>query len=744
MRIRILLALLAVTLAPAASPAMAAEDPTGAVRNLIDRLLPGRSAQFLLRSIPPEGGRAVFELDNADGRICIRGSSGVAMASGLNWYLTHVGGCQVSFCGDRLALADPPPPVPAPVRRVSPYRYRYCFNYCAFSYTMAFWDWPQWERMIDWMALHGINMPLAVTGQESVWKRVYGRLGLRQQEMDAFFVGPAYLPFGWMGCLDGWCGPLPANWVTERAGLQRKILFRQRELGMTPVLQGFTGHVPAALQRVFPDARFQRLPSWCQFPGTLFIDPMDPLFERIGKAFIEEQTTRFGTDHLYASDTFIEMAPPSSDPAFLDRMGRAVYGAMAAADPEAVWVMQGWVFINNPEFWKPPQGRALLGGVPDDRMILLDLMCESNPAWRKTEAFYGKPWAFCIIQSFGWQVSLHGGLPQIRQNLLEATTSPARGKLAGLGLIMEGFGYNPAVFEYLTEMAWHDEPPPLAPWIRGFLTSRYGQLPPAADEAWLRLQETVYTRPGQAGSILCSRPSLNLHRATEYDPAVLAQAWAKLLECRAELGAETTYRYDVAHVARQVLDDLAIDFYEDLRKAWQEQDAQRVRQAGDDLLELIDDLDTLLATRPEFLLGTWLADAKHWATTDEERLSYEQNARRLITLWGPRESGLHEYAQREWAGMLRGFYRPRWEMMLTRMRRALAEKTPLDAARLEEDLRDFDESWVHGSESYPETPSGDTLEVAQSLWEKYHPRMERPKESTRLTTGEPASGSSLP
>lgn len=36
------------------------------------------------------------------------------------------------------------------------------------SYSMAFWDWERWEQEIDWMALQGINMPLAFTGQPSL------------------------------------------------------------------------------------------------------------------------------------------------------------------------------------------------------------------------------------------------------------------------------------------------------------------------------------------------------------------------------------------------------------------------------------------------------------------------------------------------------------------------------------------------------------------------------------------------
>ena len=89
------------------------------------------------------------------------------------WYLKYVCHCQLSFNGDQLNLPEQLPLVNETIRQVSPFQYRYCFNFCAFSYTLAWWDWPQWERMIDWMALHGINMPLSVTGQEAIWQKVY-------------------------------------------------------------------------------------------------------------------------------------------------------------------------------------------------------------------------------------------------------------------------------------------------------------------------------------------------------------------------------------------------------------------------------------------------------------------------------------------------------------------------------------------------------------------------------------------
>lgn len=39
--------------------------------------------------------------------------------------------------------------------------------------TFAWWDWERWEKEIDWMALQGINLPLAFTGQEAIWQKVF-------------------------------------------------------------------------------------------------------------------------------------------------------------------------------------------------------------------------------------------------------------------------------------------------------------------------------------------------------------------------------------------------------------------------------------------------------------------------------------------------------------------------------------------------------------------------------------------
>ena len=156
-------------------------------------------------------------------------------------------------------------------------------------------------------------------------------------------------------------GPLSDEWIEGRRQLALQVLGRMRALGMTPALGGFSGHVPKAFVDRYPNASVSRSPDWgnfkkddpktAAFADVYLLEPTDPLFAQVGAAFIKVQAAEYGTDHIYQADTYNEMIPPTADPSYLKRSAAAVYGAMAAADPDAVWLMQGWLFFSAPGFW---------------------------------------------------------------------------------------------------------------------------------------------------------------------------------------------------------------------------------------------------------------------------------------------------------------------------------------------------------------------------------------------------------
>ena len=695
--------------------------------DLIRRIIPDRANEFEVEILPSDSADW-FELESKDGKIVLRGNNGVSVASALYYYLTEYCHCQITWNGTNLKLPEVLPVIPEKVYKDSPYEYRYYLNYCTFNYTMSWWDWERWEKEIDWMALHGINMPLAITGEESIWDEVYRSYGFTDEDLDPFFSGPAYFGWFWMGNLDGWGGPLPKSWKDSHRELQQKILQRERELGMKPVLPAFTGHVPASFKKYFPEAKLKQTNWGNDFEDTYILDADDPLFAEIGKKFLEVQQEIYGTDHLYSADTFNENEPPSDDPQYLSELSAKVFEGMKSADPEAVWVMQGWLFYSHRDFWKAPQIQGLLGAVPDDRMIILDLAAEIEPVWKRTEAFYGKEWIWCMLHNFGGNISLFGRIENVAEHPAEALNDSTSGQLKGIGLTMEAIEQTPVLYELMTDNTWRDTPIDLQEWLKKYIRNRYGDNNADIEKAWDILVQTVYNgqviRDG-AESIIVSRPTFEGYRRwartkLNYAPENLLPAWDLFVEAIPQFDSSDGFQYDLVDLTRQILANYALPVQQQIASAYKNNNKEKFAQYSREFLELIDDLDRLLATRQDFLLGSWLADARSWGTTPDEKALYEQNARDLITLWGGADNRLHEYSNRQWSGLLSDFYKPRWEQFFTEVNKNWGN---FDQQAFDDEIRQWEWNWVTEHKEFPLEAQGRSTEVAQELYQKYRDRI---------------------
>jgi alpha-N-acetylglucosaminidase len=598
---------------------------------------------------------------------------------------------------------------------------------------MAWWDWERWQREIDWMAMNGINMPLAITGEAYIWREVYRKMGFSAGELENFFSGPAYLAWFWMGNLDGWGGPLPRHWIDSHHALQKKILERERSLGMTPVLPAFTGHVPPCFNEKFPDRKLKKTNWGSGFPDVYILDPSDAMFEEIGRRFIEAQTAEYGTDHLYSADTFNENIPPSGESAFLESMARRVYQSMAAADPEAVWVMQAWMFSFNARFWQPEQVQALLKAVADDRMIILDLWSETNPVWNRTDAYYGKPWIWNMLHNFGGNISLYGRMRHVAYDPAMALHDPDAGRLVGIGLTPEGIEQNPVIYELMAANVWRSDPIDLKQWLPAYTLRRYGRHSSSVNQAWDILKNTVYSGGRSEGgpeSIVTGRPTFArntawTHTTLTYDQRQLLKAWDLFIKASDTLGATDGFCYDLVDLTRQVLGNYATPLQQSFAEAYRDGDREAFHARAALFLALIDDMDRLLATRRDFLLGPWLASARNWGATEAESDLYEFNARDLITLWGDKDSPLHDYACRQWSGLLSGFYKPRWESFFAYVDSCMELRQAVDIVAFDEKIKQWEWDWVHAHDTYATTPRGDAVAVARELYKKYRKQAAR-------------------
>jgi alpha-N-acetylglucosaminidase len=698
---------------------MAAPTPVETARSLAQRIVPALVADLQFELISPADGHDVFELESRGGKIVLRGNNGVALASALNRYLEEFGHGDISWnCGDQLALPRPPPPVPQKIRVVSPHQFRYAYNYCTHGYTMAWWDWPRWEHELDFLALKGVNLALIIEGQEQVWIEALKPFGYAAADTRQWLCLPSHQPWQFMSNMEDYGGPLPSSLVDRRLALGRKIVTRMRELGMEPVLQGYYGIVPSDFKKRYPDAKVHPQGGWGGLKRPDMLDPLDPLFAKMAAAFYDAQTGIFGDVKYLAADPFHEGG--NLEGIDLVACGRAIHAAMLTGNPGSTWVLQSW--LENPR-------QPMIDALEKSRLLVLDLHCEGDENWRLRNQFNHTPWLWCTIQNWGGNVGLGGDLDgmRVRPAKALAEAGPGKGQMRGIGALMEGSETQPLLWEMFFQHAWRSDAPEPGPWLRDYARRRYGAASPAAEQALQIELETFYAPTGGVDSVVCARPTLEpwpkarYWGSTEphYDTGRLVEAWRLMLDAAGACRTSEGYHYDLTDLGRQVLADLAVRYHRAILQAYGHKDAAAVARLSGQMLGLFHDLDELLATRKEFLLGVWLADARRSGVTQAEQDLCEHDTRELLTIWSLQESEVVDYANREWSGLVGTFYSARWQTWLDALQAALASGRPLEVDAVRARIRDGDRAWTQLHDAYPAEPRGETVEVSRRLLAKY-------------------------
>ena len=731
--------------------------------DLLNRIDKGAAAKF--KTVLVKSDKDFFEIDQARTRkgnstsaasksatgknnpIIIRGNSWVNIAVGINWYLKHHAGIHISWNNMNVKLPAVLPAVKQKERHETDLKLRYNFNYCTFSYTMAFWDWNRWQKEIDWMALHGINMPLAAVGTESVWRNMLLKLGYSEEEVGKFIAGPAFLAWWEMNNLEGWGGPLPLGWYKQQEALQKKILARMKEMGMKPVLPGYCGMVPHDAKQKL-GLNVTDAGRWNSYQRPANLSPTDSRFAEIADLYYKELTRLYGKSDYYSMDPFHE----SGNDAAVDygKAGEALMSAMKRANPHAIWVVQGW--NENPR----PQ---MIANLKVGDLLVLDLFSESRQNFEdfctgentsgpgkkdfstsKKEGIYGKhQWLFCLLENFGGNVGLHGRMDQLLNNFYLATGKKDTPKqensslltlhssLKGWGFTMEGSENNPVMFELMSELPWRAEKITKEDWIREYCYARYGVHDATIEKAWILLAQSIYNCPkgniqqGTHESIFCARPSLNSYQVSTwslmsnyYDPEDTRQAAILLTNVAEKYRGNNNFEYDLVDICRQALADQGRKQYLKAMADYKSFSRQEFKKDSDRFLKMILLQDKLLGTRQEFRLGHWIEEARSLGKTAEEKDLYEWNARVQITSWGNRicadNGGLHDYGHKEWQGLLKDFYYLRWSTFM----KSLASQLSLqDTPRI--DWYGLEESWTLQKNPYSSKAEGSPIDVAKEV-----------------------------
>lgn len=664
-----------------------------------------------------------FELETQKGKLVIRGNNGVSLARGLNHYMRHYLHRTTSWTGENLLPVSSLPAVKGKLRIEASLPLRYYLNYCTYSYSMAFWGWEQWEEEIDRMAMQGINMPLvAVTGQYAVWQNTLRRLHYTEQEIIDFLPGAGYEAWWLMGNLEKFGGPVTQAFINRQAELQKKMLNRMREYGMEPVLQGFYGMVPNSMIAKYPDSDIRDTGKWITYQRPAFLSPTDPLFAKVARIFYEEQDKLFGKSRFYGGDPFHEGG--NSKGINITEAATNIYKAMKEENNEAVWVLQGW--SGNPSI-------ALLKGLKRGEALVLDLMACSRAQWggvpsssfHREAGFLDHNWVWCALPNFGGRIGMYGMLKSYGTGVVEAVRHPKGKYVCGVGTTPEGIGTNPIDYNIVYDMAWQTDSIHVQEWITDYATYRYGMANKEADAALQQLATSVYNCPwakdGPQESFFCARPSLKINYVSSwgtaqlyYRPKEVVDALGELLKAEKKLSKVDTYRYDVVDVTRQMLADYGKHIHAQISKAYEVGSLADFDCYTAKFLQLIQDQDKLLSTRKEFLLGEWIRQAESCGSTPAEKELFMRNAKRQITTWTSVDSSLHEYAHKEWNGILAELYAPRWKSYFSLLREQMEGKKPVAV-----NFFAMDTAWVENNHTYAHTPVQEEIEIAKKLYNKY-------------------------
>ena len=624
-----------------------------------------QQVQFAL--IDQEDGCDRFALSVRNGRLTVEGSSPVALCKGFHDYLLENGYGIVSWSGNRLDLPDVLPDMP---RRetVSPYRHHLFFNVCTFGYSMPFWGWEQWERQIDWMAMHGYDMPLSPTGSEAILYKVWSEMGLSDEEIDDYFTDPAHFPWMRMGNMSRMDGPNSKEWYASQIALGHRINEREKSLGMTPVYNGFAGFVPDAMKERFPEMRYVQS-HWHEFSVDV-VSPSDSLFGRIGSAYIRAWEEEFGKGEYYLIDCFNEMDIPFGEKGSQERhdalsaYSDAIYRSVSAVNPDATWVMQGWILGYQRDLWDREALQALLAPVPDEKLMIIDLGVDFNEYvwkngrnWDFYEGFYGKPWVWSTVSNFGGRSTAIGNLEFYLNEPLKALAFPNRGKLWGYGSSPEGIENNEIQYEIFSSAGWSSEPKDLTEFLRQYSVARYGAAPESLMTFWAEMRQSAF-------SAFSDNARWHWQRRQPYrkpDEMKINEHYYKAIDAflaaEDQLKDSPLYRVDALQWEAFALCGRADEKLAAAHEALDRKKPALALEREREMEQLLMQADSLLCLHPLLNLDRWEHIAREAATSETEAERFAYNARKIVTTWDGTDHT--DYACRVWGGLIRNWYIPR-------------------------------------------------------------------------------------
>lgn len=363
--------------------------------------------------------------------------------------------------------------------------------------------------------------------------------------------------------------------------------------------------------------------------------------------------------------------------------------------------------------------------------------------------FGGTMWLWSMLFNFGGNTGLGGGLDHVASEPIEA--SQTANYMKGVAIAPEGGDTNPALYGLMAEMTWRSEIPDVEQWLKDYAKRRYGAenyelAQEEIDDAWDTLHSTVYSEfvsgDGPSQTLVNAMPKLsgaiarvNGSNDKVYETQEIFSVWKNMLKAAEKMENPTPqFLYDLVDITRQVLADISGEVYTNIKPNFDNRDKENTMKYANLMIEICYDLDKILATNEEFLIGTRLEGAKNRGVTDSDKDFYEEVERTFLTYWilnDPEKGsqGLIDYCNRHLSGLMTDYYGMRWEVFAKYLEEALNEGMNADQfnsvqqPKIKQEILSNASAWADDNTPYTTETTGDTIQVSKELWEKYQPLM---------------------
>jgi len=294
------------------------------------------------------------------------------------------------------------------------------------------------------------------------------------------------------------------------------------------------------------------------------------------------------------------------------------------------------------------------------------------------------------------------------------------------------------MFFLQAEMSWRNEIVNVDQWIQQYALRRYGNVSDPVvkanlGSAWSLLYQCCYSHDFSWDyKSRVERPPAISMGTNNWDSFPSATIMVKALEQLLtghndkHLVDVGPYQYDIVDITRQAITNLFADvqvMFGLSYQKWQfrnENSTKEFMSISNAMLEMISDLDKLLASNTNFLLGKWIESARNSVKKESKEVQdlYEFNARNQITMWGYHEN-IEDYASKQWAGLVGDYYMRRWKLFSGLMLACLVNGSHLNFDTYENQRYSLEQEWGMEHTKYPTKPKGQLTEIVYDIYLRY-------------------------